>query len=797
MATLPKKMDGRTAALTALALVLLVTLAVAWRIDAEATTTPPGAVYTLSIIDESGAPITSATIVSGDREWTPDETGTISAELSSPALYVATADGMIPDAVVLGSLQTPHITLTLLSRHGPGGDRTVMHFGGDFMMGRRYLEPSSDRTPVVTDEASARAVVADVAPLFELADLVSVNYESVAGTLSPDDAYPGKKYLLQSPPETLAALEELGVDVATLGNNHIIDWLEAGVVSTIRNLDAAGIALTGGGTTAEEAIQPAIIDTGFARVGVVSMTTTSGDYVNDSLPGSTAPAPASLAEENRWQYEARRFGFGAEGDDGHIPVADRRPGEMWSVFSELEERLSAGDAADIWMEIARVYPELQDTVARRGHGGAAHFSREAVQASISAARSDGADLVVVQIHGGLPFAKVGSEYFRTAARISVDAGADLVIGHHPHVLQGFEYYDDTLIAHSLANFVFDQDFLVTHPSVVLRTVFEGADLVEAKLYPIMIDSYRPVPVGGSIADMILDKANEASLQSAHSLRFPDRRIGSASTPIEPTAEVVKTAGQGMIVPIGSTVEQSMDLVAGIPVAPAASLASLGGDLRGVQIGRDLFGFGDLEDVQADDRGRGGLEWVLPGDSLEVDDRSPSGPWVIRLDRTSQHLDDVYARTAARIPLPRHRWFDEEGAPVDGEAGYSVRVWAKRVGAGIPFVRVSFYEFDDTDPTRKPQSTALETVDLPLPLVNNDTWHEIWIDLPEPPEDGNAALVGVGLAPPESRSGTVWVDGLEIVEWRPAAMNPEGAWTRVDYLLATEDRTVTLTVADRQ
>ena len=50
----------------------------------------------------------------------------------------------------------------------------------------------------------------------------------------------------------------------------------------------------------------------------------------------------------------------------------------------------------------------------------------------------------------------------------------------PHVLQGFEWYKGRLIAYSLGNFVFDQDFLSTFPSVILRTIFEGDRMIDAR-----------------------------------------------------------------------------------------------------------------------------------------------------------------------------------------------------------------------------------------------------------------------------------------------------------------------------
>jgi len=123
----------------------------------------------------------------------------------------------------------------------------------------------------------------------------------------------------------------------------------------------------------------------------------------------------------------------------------------------------------------------------------------------------------------------------------------------------------------------------------------------------------------------------------------------------------------------------------------------------------------------------------------------------------------------------------------------VRVWGKRIGAGIPFVRVFFYEFDDTDPTRAPDSTPLESVDIPLPLVNDGEWHELWVEIPEIPQDANTALVGVGLAPPESQSGTIWLDGLEVIEWRSADSMPRGTWVTADYVQSASDMSVALTV----
>jgi hypothetical protein len=286
----------------------------------------------------------------------------------------------------------------------------------------------------------------------------------------------------------------------------------------------------------------------------------------------------------------------------------------------------------------------------------------------------------------------------------------------------------------------------------------------------------------------------ASLQDAEALRLPDRRIGSTATDAPVTAMIAPESGRGTVLPLAEEVATTVLIDPAMPTSLGDSLIQLGQATSDLLIGQDIFGYGDLEDLQADGVPAGGFEWSTPPGSLVIDPESPAGEWVVRLDRTSQHLTEVVARTAARVSMPDHRWFDADGAPVDGSATYSVRVWGKRVGAGIPFVRVIFYEFDDTDPTREPDSTVLETVDIQLPLVNDGQWHELWVDLPEPPAAANTALVGVGLAPPQSQSGTVWIDGLEVIEWRHADDSPPGTWVRAAYVIGNEFEERTLPAA---
>jgi poly-gamma-glutamate synthesis protein (capsule biosynthesis protein) len=87
--------------------------------------------------------------------------------------------------------------------------------------------------------------------------------------------------------------------------------------------------------------------------------------------------------------------------------------------------------------------------------------------AVRAARAElGADFVVVSVHWGTEFEAHPAPGQIEAAHLLVDAGADLVLGHHPHVLQDIERYHGGVIAYSLGNFVFDEGFLSRRQTIV-------------------------------------------------------------------------------------------------------------------------------------------------------------------------------------------------------------------------------------------------------------------------------------------------------------------------------------------
>ena len=97
---------------------------------------------------------------------------------------------------------------------------------------------------------------------------------------------------------------------------------------------------------------------------------------------------------------------------------------------------------------------------------------------------------------------------RRVGRLLVDAGADLVVGGHPHWVQPMERYRGAVIAYSLGNFVFDMDFMdQTMEGVALTATFRGDRLRGVRLTPYRMDSrFAPRPVHGAVARDILAQA---------------------------------------------------------------------------------------------------------------------------------------------------------------------------------------------------------------------------------------------------------------------------------------------------
>jgi poly-gamma-glutamate capsule biosynthesis protein CapA/YwtB (metallophosphatase superfamily) len=149
---------------------------------------------------------------------------------------------------------------------------------------------------------------------------------------------------------------------------------------------------------------------------------------------------------------------------------------------------------------------MQYASATASSGGIAPMIREYVEEDIVAARSV-ADVVIPYFHWGVEYVLTPETPSRQMAYVAIDAGADLVLGSHPHWVQGMEFYRGTAIFYSLSNFVFDQEWsLETKQSIFVHLVFDGTRFVGFRIVPALIeDFHRPRVVEDEMREIILER----------------------------------------------------------------------------------------------------------------------------------------------------------------------------------------------------------------------------------------------------------------------------------------------------
>ena len=152
-----------------------------------------------------------------------------------------------------------------------------------------------------------------------------------------------------------------------------------------------------------------------------------------------------------------------------------------------------------------------------------HLGREEqLKQNIEKVKKDGAQLIIVIFHWGNEKEEVPDSNQTTLGHLAIDLGADLVCGHHPHVLQGIEEYKGKNIVYSLGNFCFggnaypsDMDTMIFQQTFTIDSNGVKADNV-TNIIPCSISSdsdynnYQPTPASGEEADSILQKIQERS-----------------------------------------------------------------------------------------------------------------------------------------------------------------------------------------------------------------------------------------------------------------------------------------------
>ena len=200
-----------------------------------------------------------------------------------------------------------------------------------------------------------------------------------------------------SDPDNLSALKRAGFHVATLAGNHISDAGPDGIEDTIAALRRLDIAVTGAGMNLAEAREPAIIQRHGLKVGILSYN--------------------CVGPKDSWAGE-KKAGCAYVHVITHYELDHASPGGPPRIYTFAE-------------------PE----------------STDAVLADIEKLRAQ-VNVLIVALHKGIGHTPdTLAMYERPLAKAVIDAGADIVVGHHAHILRGIEMYKSRPIYHGLGNFV--------------------------------------------------------------------------------------------------------------------------------------------------------------------------------------------------------------------------------------------------------------------------------------------------------------------------------------------------------
>ncbi len=126
------------------------------------------------------------------------------------------------------------------------------------------------------------------------------------------------------------------------------------------------------------------------------------------------------------------------------------------------------------------------------------------------------DLVIVSFHWGAELMETPKKYQVQLAHQAINAGADLVIGHHPHVVQGIEIYKGKIIAYSLGNYIFGSYSENARESYLLEVNFRNGRVAGCEIHPISIYNkivdFQPRLLSGKHKQQFIQKLNNLSLE---------------------------------------------------------------------------------------------------------------------------------------------------------------------------------------------------------------------------------------------------------------------------------------------
>lgn len=271
-----------------------------------------------------------------------------------------------------------------------------------------------------------------VSHILKAADVSVINLETSVSTRGKTKKPKG--YGFRSHPDTLGGLKNAGIDLVSLGNNHVFDFGEEAFYDTLENLNKYGIEYAGAGRNIREAERLVIIEKNGIKLGFAAC--------NMIIP---------------W--------------------------EGWSASDN-----SPGTASVLKGNYNRILNNINE------------YKKEC-------------DVLSILVHWGREYAKVPDEWQIELAHLMIDSGADIIVGQHPHVLQGIEIYKEKPIIYSTGNFVFLKNDDECGRTGIFKVTVTRKGFKEGQFFPVHISLCRANLLDGSkgMGREIIDSISRLSM----------------------------------------------------------------------------------------------------------------------------------------------------------------------------------------------------------------------------------------------------------------------------------------------
>ena len=634
------------------------------------TLVPPPQKFSITgrVVALDGNPIGDASVVSQSGNTTSDHDGWFDLPSeNTPQWITVQSEGFI------SRTRAAAPGIPVLFRLTPDDGKTVViHFAGDTMFGRRFYDPNEDDDTsdgllsINPDVEAHLKLLAPVKPLLENADFTVVNFET-----------------------TLSHQPHFGIrDPRPVAFHSTAEYVYASHTNSVMALKQSGVD---------------IVDIG-------------NNHNYDLLEEGLGTSLSTLD-----QAGMLHFGAGTNEANAWAPLIISSKGQTIAFVGCTTVRIPSASVTKTDV------PYVASDVLKKG--GAAFCSDVDLRAAVIRAKQQ-ADVVIAMIHGGTEYQRTPTNKIMFLTEVARNAGATLVINHHPHVVGGFSLKDQSLIAWTMGNFLFDQTVWPSFESYMLAVYLREGKVIRAYVEPLIIDGYLPHGLTGELADYVVRGAAG---------REPGPFI------VESGAMEVDLDGRAIQKAYTRTMDGGSEPGKIITLPQSQWISDFKGTGK-LLLGRDLLWIGGFENDEVDAASRMAPLWDLESGDVQVgQDYAYEGKTGIRLTRGGSNIEDV-------VTTNLHRLRASPGIKL------SVTGMIRASQGTTALIQISWYP-DTLGPS------FLQTTE-PIVVESYDQWQSFRFDT-QVPSNAVAAQVFLRLTPPTQGVATADFDNIRVIEWANA------------------------------